>query len=343
MRLSFTIVAAWACAALSVACAPPPGSLASGPLPAGAHLLPAHFENDRLYGTPVLPRGDTAVIFLDTGGGTLVWEPYVKWMGLTIDSIVGARGAKIPVTEFPAFRNDRTLPSIAAKSVYGNHLVVRSADPTGFVAWIARSTQAQFGATWFGDRIWTFDYPGNRLLLHDASPPSSVPPEHQVPVRFRTDSGGARIDHSPQIDVMVDGDTLAMIFDTGATIWLTAAARSQLHDGRPSERATSHVQSWWFARWKQRHPDWPVIEAADQLTRATLIRVPSVRIAGYDVGPVWFSVLGGPAEAPPGAGRFGGTIGGNVLREFSVMLDYRRGIAEFTRPGSTQPLTAKTR
>jgi hypothetical protein len=264
-------------------------------------------------------------------------------MGLTVDSIVGTRGTKIPVTEFPAFRADRTMPGVVAKSVYGNHLVVRPATPTGFVAWISRSTQAQFGATWFGDRIWTFDYPGNRLLLHDTPPPQNVSPEHRVAVRFRTDTTGTRIDHSPQMDIVVDGDTLAMIFDTGATIWLTADAMAQVRDGRTSERATSHVQSWWFARWKQRHPDWPVIDVADQLTNAALIRVPTIRIAGYDVGPVWFSVLAGPAEAPPGAGRFGGTIGGNVLREFSILLDYPRGIAEFTRLSRSMRLAESIR
>jgi hypothetical protein len=97
--------------------------------------------------------------------------------------------------------------------------------------------------------------------------------------------------------------------------------------------------NWLFTRLHQRHPDWPVIEHADLWNGLGLIRVPNVSIAGYDLGPTWFSVLNGPttppslpATAPAWQRRFGALLGGSLLRNFVLTLDYPRGVARFYRP-----------
>jgi hypothetical protein len=110
-------------------------------------------------------------------------------------------------------------------------------------------------------------------------------------------------------------------------------------DGAPAERATTHIPNWLFTRWHTRHPEWPVIERADLWAGLSLIRVPSVEIAGYRLGPMWLSVLGGPAtppDIPPTLPawrrRSAGTLGGSVLRHFVVTLDYPGAVAYFERP-----------
>lgn len=310
------------------------------PIPAGTQIIPTRYSGDRFYATPVLPQGDTVSIFLDTGGGTLVWAPFTRWFGLTVDSMLLANGNKVAVTEFPVFQSGHVPPPVT-DTRFGTRLRVSPVPAAGFAAWIARTTQAQLGAGWFGDRIWTFDYPGRRLLLHDTRPGSIASPNHRANLFFTTDSLGKRTDNTPYLDVVIDGDTLVMLIDTGATIWLSPEALAQLSDGKPSERPTCHVSSWIAADWQRRHPDWRVIEHADLWNDMTIIEVPGVAIAGYQLGPVWFSVLQGPAtrgNMPPLAARnaflsrFGGTIGGSVLHHFVMRLDYPGASAEFLRP-----------
>jgi hypothetical protein len=143
------------------------------------------------------------------------------------------------------------------------------------------------------------------------------------------------------MDVVIDGDTLALQFDTGATVWLSADALAHVGDGGPSERSSSHLSNWVFTELRAKHPDWPVIEHADLWAGLSLIRVPSVTVAGFDIGPTWFSVLKGPATRPnipataPGPERRrGGTIGGSLLRHFTVTVDYPRAIAWFAPSGA---------
>ena len=290
-----------------------------------------------------MTNGDTLVLFLDTGGGTLMWEPTVaRYRMPIVDSLAAARGGYIRLVDLPAFKPDRSVPPVMVRNRLGARLSVRQT-ATGFESMIVRSSLGQLGATWFGDRVWTLDYPNRRLSLHDASQPAS-PPEHRVNLGFQTDTAGRRVSHSPAIGISIDGDSLNMIFDTGATIWLTPDALARLGDKQPAERGTSLIWSPTFDLWRSHHPDWRVVENADLLTKQPIIEVPVVSIGGYDVGPVWFMryETGGnpqptptyPPNTPTIKKQISGTIGGSTLRFFSVVLDYPRATAEFSRPAS---------
>ena len=309
---------------------------------AGAHVIPTRYFGDRFFGTPVMPNGDTLVLFLDTGGGTLMWEPTVARYSLpAVDSIPARAGGFIRLVDLPAFRPERSLPGAIAKTRYGTRLAVRST-ADGFAGMIAQSSLGQLGSVWFGDRIWTLDYPHHRLLLHDTPPAPPGPVAHRVDLAFRTDTTGKRVDHSAAFGIAIDGDSLNMILDTGATVWLTPEALAKIKDGQSAERGTSLVWPPVFEKWRAGHPDWRVIENADVLTKQAMIEVPKVSIGGYDVGPVWFMeyVNGGnpqpeptyPAGTPTNKKRISGTIGGSTLRFFSIVMDYPRATADFSRP-----------
>jgi len=326
-------------ALIAYACARPPATSQPGPMPAGAQLIPTRYAADRFFATAMTQRGDTAVFFLDTGSGSYVWDVYLPWFDLKPDSIANLRGGKTAVVPFPSLRVDASSPLAGTQST-GSRLQVYPIDyraQNNFGAWIVRTTQAQFGYQWFGERIWTFDYPGKRLLFHQTAPPLS-PKARPLRLDFATDSAGRRLSQQANLDIVVDGDTLSMIFDTGATIWLSQNALSRVADGGPSERSSSHIFRWVFERLHQRHPDWPVIEKADLWMGLDLIRVPSVMVAGYELGPAWLSVLNGPTTAPnvPASEpawrrRRGGTIGGSLLRHFVITADWPRGVASFVK------------
>jgi hypothetical protein len=326
---------------IAYGCSRPHAAPQPSPMSAGAQTIPTRYDADRFLATAVTQRGDTAVFFLDTGSGTYVWDVFLPWFDLKPDSIVNARGGKSAVVPFPSLRVARSSPMAGTRSTLGNRLQVYPIDyhaQNNFGAWIIRTTQAQLGYQWFGDRIWTFDYPAKRLLFHPTAPPIS-PNARQVRLDFAIDSTGRRLSQQANLDIVVDGDSLSMIFDTGATIWLSQDALTRVADGGRSERSSSHIFRWVFERLHQRHPDWPVIEKADLWMGLALIRVPSVTVAGYELGPTWFSVLDGPttpptvpASEPAWRRRRGGTIGGSLLRNFVVTADWPRGIAWFVRP-----------
>ncbi len=309
----------------------------------GDRVIPTRYSADRFFAVATLPRGDTATFFLDTGSGSYVWEPYMPYLELSaVDTLVGASGAKSAVVPFPTLRPDNVLPPAVAQSPQGTRLIVYPVDPRArntFAAWIGRTTQGQLGRNWFNGRVWTFDYPKRRLTLHEDGQAIDSRRGREVPFYFPVDSAGRRVGHTGSVDVVIDGDTVAMLMDTGATIWLKADALATVKDGGPSERATSHLPNWEYARLHERHPDWPVIEHADLWDGLSLIRVQHVSIAGYELGPTWFSVLRGPAtppDGPPNAPawmkRQGGTVGGSLLRNFVMTLDYPRGVVRLEKP-----------
>ncbi len=85
---------------------------------------------------------------------------------------------------------------------------------------------------------------------------------------------------------MIDGDTLDLLFDTGVATDLTNTALQFLKDNRPAIRATSFITASVFERWRKAHPDWRVIENAENKTKSARIEVPEIKIGGYLTGAV---------------------------------------------------------
>ena len=135
--------------------------------------------------------------------------------------------------------------------------------------------------------------------------------------------------------VMIDGRTVESLFDTGATVRLTTDALKSIGDGRPRERATSFVAASLFDRWHKDHPDWHFIENAEEKTQLAILEVPRIQVAGFQVGPAWFT------RRPDSAHQWMSTfmdrpivasIGGSVLSNFRVTVDYPAAVAYFERP-----------
>jgi hypothetical protein len=190
------------------------------------------------------------------------------------------------------------------------------------------------GRTWHADRVWLFDYPAGRLYL---LPPSAARFDASgggvAPLGFQVDSAGRRTTHFPRVRIEVDGDSLDLLFDTGAVLPLTEAALAALDDGGPAVRGTSFIAEQVFRRWRERHPQWRVIEHADRTLDMPIIEVPSVTIAGQRVGPVWFTMRR-DANFHEFMSRWmdrrvDGALGGSALRHFRVTVDYPRAIARF--------------
>ena len=272
-------------------------------------------------------------LLLDTADSSRLWDTSAARLGLA----TRATSAPTPATRaaLPEFRPQLGLPAPSA----GGGLVLVVPPQDQFDTLMARVTDGQLGWDWFADRVWTLDYPGRKLWLQSqAAPPSAG--AHDVQIGFAVDAGGRRIRQVPRIGVEIDGESWNMLFDTGATAWITETARQALGDHGPAERPWSLMWQTVIDGWRTRHPDWRYVDDADRVSHASMILVPTVRIAGFEVGPVWFGSLAhaitNPPATPPGAPvterQIVGTIGGNVLGHFVINVDYPGAVARFSQP-----------
>jgi hypothetical protein len=208
--------------------------------------MPARFVSGRIYLDLATRSGDTLTFYTDTGGGTFLYGHAVdriEWQDST-GVLLGDVAADCTFPD-PLGTEDRKLP------------VFRPEEKA------RRDFDGMLGQAWFADRIWAFDYESEVLLLHDTLP-DPAPEERVVQLGFRTDSTGIRVLSFPRVDMVVDGDTLQMLFDTGAMITVTTGARAALGNEGPSTRAASFITTEVMDRWRSRHPDWRLILEADE-------------------------------------------------------------------------------
>ena len=285
----------------------------SGPTPTPGHpvVLPVRVQGERFYlDVPVHAR-KSSLFLTDTGGGTLVWAD------------VAPRG------DWTALRSGLSAVAPAPRGQPGLRVVQRpgaAADEGPSVGML--------GQAWFAGRTWTFDYPGQRLLWRVAG---DLPAGSRAAVYFRHGVLG-RLAY-PRITVAIDGQEHELLFDTGATLFLSATALAALNDGGPAERAGSFIAARVFDDWHARHPDWRVLRDADTKFPSLLIEVPEIVVAGIRVGPVWFTRRGDEnyrwmsqwTDQP-----IVGALGGSALRYFRVTLDYECGSAVF-EPAAEAP------
>ena len=271
--------------------------------------LPAEFVHDQIWLVPKV-QGRELRFFTDTGGGwNAISQKAVARLGLTGETI-DVDGKPATLVEFPTFDSGQGLPAAPLHFMEGRLMVTDSAqlhaDRDGFL-----------GGRWFADGIWDFDYPRQRLSKLASAPSAGTP----VPLGFQINAKGERSTHFPSIAVQVDGETLDMLFDTGATATLTEESGPVFGLPAGTPIGTSFIEKEVFDRWVAKHPDWRVLERADDkgdLPRR-MIEVPGIVIAGHRTGPVWF------AEQPPGAfQRYMAS-----MMYFRVVVDYPAATAWF--------------
>lgn len=291
--------------------------------------LPARLVAGRFYVYPVTSRGDTLTLFTDTGGGLWLTSDVVTRLGLTTN-VAGVQGADtIRSVALPAFRDGHWIPEPLGREGHVLFVVPASQTQKMGVGW-----SGMLGQEWFDGRVWTFDYPRGKLIVHPSSATLPRDPAHTVPLAFRRDAGKA-VNGFPRIRIAVDGDSLDMLFDTGATEQVPDSVVARLGGAR-GDRATSFITTEVFDRWHAKHPDWRVVPNADALPGMAAIEVPRVSVAGFDIGPVWFTqrpdrsfhtYMAQWMDKPTD-----GALGGSALQYFRITVDYPNASAVFERP-----------
>lgn len=294
--------------------------------------IPTRFIENMFYARPVTDTGVVLTFYTDSGGGEFIFRSVVDALHLPlIHEQIDGKGMDEALP--PPFKESASIPLPLERE--GRLFVMADSErPPVFDP----DMSGLLGQEWFADRVWTWDYPGHHLLWRADGDMPSVPAAHRISVGFMSDESGRR--HRSQsfarIQANVDGEMLDLLFDTGANTVLTAKALNAIHDGHGIHRATSFISQSIFDRWHARHPDWTVIENAEEHTGASMIKVQSLEVAGYTVGPVWFT-------SRPDRNftewmsqwmdrKVYGALGGSALQYFRLTVDYPDAKAYFERP-----------
>lgn len=297
--------------------------------------LPTDFRHDRIFLVPETKTGEQIEFYTDTGGGwNMIREPLAARLGLEQIGTLEARDREMKLVRFPDFQDRRSVPAPGDENFNDGGLVaVPDDDSEG----PHLSDGGFLGAHWFANRVWEFDYPGRALRLLDERARPEPGAKGTVSLGFQTDESGERTTHFPRITVYVDGEPLEMLFDTGATVTLSATVAEHFDVKAGAQIGGSFISSAVFERWQKAHPEWLVIEKADRIRDLVMpmIRVPKITIAGHTVGPVWFAArpegnfeewMSGMMDEP-----IVGALGGSGLRYFRIVVDYPRAVAQFHR------------
>lgn len=296
-----------------------------------SQTVPTQYEAGHFYATPQTTGGQSLHLLVDTGGGGaagMYWITAGTASRLHLKAGPCAVDASIKVAPAPSFKSGAGLPvpqGACGGSVMINEVPHEKAGEDG-----------QVGASYLGTRVWTFDYPAQRLIAEgDHWTPAAG--AHRTSLGFRHEAGEPAL-HFPRIVVQVDGQPVDFLLDTGATAHPTAEAKriagtETVH----GFGVTSYITTSLLDRWHAAHPDWRVVTQGDDLFGPShvmrLIEVPKLVIAGWTVGPVWFTerpdknfrqFMAQMMDKPPE-----GAIGGNVFDHFRMTLDYPHATAWF--------------
>lgn len=300
--------------------------------PAVRQLLTTRYEAGHFYALGALAAGGTLRLLVDSGGaggsGWYVIDPQaahrlgLKTARCTLD---GEALVVIPAIKFEAGQG---WPKSAGTPCDATALVVRGIGEESRV-------DGMIGAGYMPRHTWTFDYPSRKLWLESAgwTPPAGM---HRAELGHLTRTDGGWGTGFARIRIEVAGEPVDLLLDTGATAKPTAAGLAATHlatvDGYG---VTSYIVRSVLERWHRQHPAWRVVEAGDDIfgTKSTtrLIEVPTVRVAGWEVGPVWFTerddINFNPGISQYTDQRVDGAAGANIFAHFVMTLDYPHGAA----------------
>lgn len=292
--------------------------------------LPVEVVENRFFVTPSTASGDRLRFYTDTGGGLFVRSAAAARLKLhTKKSTV--EGETLELTQLPTFRPGASIPGPI------EHDGLLPVLPPDQDKQLPEAWDGMLGQAWFAGRVWTWDYPGHRLSWIEAGGLPGVAAVHRVQLGFKSDGAGKRLANFARIQATVDGQELELLLDTGAMVVLTPQALGKLGEGTAVVRATSFIVATDFDRWHTKHPDWRLIDGADANAKGEpMIEVPAVTLAGYTVGPVWFTRrpdanflqhMSQWTDRP-----IEGALGGSALRFFRLSVDYPGASAVFEKP-----------
>jgi predicted aspartyl protease len=288
-------------------------------------VVPTSYEAGHFIATPTTASGKVLRLNVDTGGPSAY---------MTLKASVATPLNLKPASCFnsdafaepPTYAKDKGLPPLGGHRC--NNIMILP-DQQG-----DEMTDGAISAWYLVKGIWTFDYPARRLTLEDSTWKAGQG-ARAVSLGFPIDANGEFETPYPRIVVGISGEQVNFLLDTGATAHPSEAGKAAMKTDVAANgfAAGSYITTTVMNRWHTAHPDWPLLDAADDLFGGShpsrAIRVPSVVIGGWQVGPIWFTERADQNfDAKVGLSSYmdetvDGALGGNALSAFRMTMDYR--------------------
>lgn len=221
--------------------------------------LPTHVVTDRFF--LEVPGPKPLLLYLDSGGNEVLFNDVADERELPVTHDESLLLVELDFGDVPA-----------PKHRDGRLLVF---DRFDMPAAKIEGAGGVLGPGWFSGRRWRMDVGRQTLALCDAG----VPVAGEAVFLGVSDAGFATV------DVGMGGETLTLLWDTGAHTELTPDAVAAI--GGPAVRAISFLQAHYFDAWHKAHPEWPFVEAGEAATKSDLLQIPSVTLGTTELGPLW--------------------------------------------------------
>jgi len=284
-------------------------------------VMPAHFENDRVFLHSITRDGRAIRFVTDTGGG---WNAIKASVARDLEPALEQGGDTI---QFPDFSEDSGIPrNLLFRD--GNLVVVDDKE-------LAEGVDGFLGGRWFGDLVWEFDYLNAKLTLLERYHIPRNALAHEVRLGFQVNEKGMRTMHFPRMQIAVDDQVIDVLLDTGAKAQFSEVGAEYFGKEHGVSVGTSFISQSIFDNWIEQHPDWTVLHRAESLRGQfySMIEVPALTVGGHTVGPVWFTARPDSAFVDYMSSMMDqtvhGALGGSAFRYFRFVVDYPRSSAWF--------------
>ena len=281
------------------ACAPAPSAAAPGPI-----SLPIELANNHIYVT-VCAGSRPLWFLLDSGAGVSLLDlGTAESLGIPLGDRVEARGAG------PRSTRGARLTGFAVHLPQDTGLSVEipaAIALDGLTPYEGRQPQGILGYDFITRRVLQIDYHGRRLVLHDPATFRYGGPGVRVPLRL--------VGNFPHLGaelVLADGGrvTADFVLDLGSS--LAVALTRPLVDAHGLRRRVGPTI------------ERPAGRGAGGTARSEIGRVAALTIGGARIAAPLVYLYGDSAGVFSVTTHFEGNIGGEVLRRFTVYLDYAR-------------------
>ena len=303
-------------------------------------------DGERFYLKIAVVGGDTILAYCDTGGGISMLFPNYNTNPKVNSKIkLGIFKGLLPMNYilFDDIVVDTNIPKPIPlrkriirnpiKMVKIPYLLIPPLDKELKMAIeIQPEIGAFFGQDFFMNKSWTIDYLQKNVWVNTPLNKTEIELANVQKIGFQKNKNQENIFGHPSMIIEVDGDTIDVLFDTGATSILTENGKNLFATTKKS-LGSSFIAASIFQKWRERHPEWKYYPKAEWL--GDMIEVPKIKIGGYEVGPVLFS------QRPDEVWSEGmvatmdkvvkGAIGGSALKYFSVTIDYNSALIRFKR------------
>ncbi len=314
---------------------------------APAYNIPASFvDGERFYIKIPIGGSDSIMGFGDTGGGLSMLMPNTKNKGNINSKLkTGLLKGLMPMKYilFSDLVQDSTFPkpyplrSFVLRNPFmrieNPYLVIPPMDAElKFMAEAQPEMEAFLGQGFFMHKSWTFDYPNREVWINTPLNNAQLDYPKVQKIGFKKNANQDNIYGHPSMTIEIDGESIDVLFDTGATMVLSKDGQQQLQTDKKTIGG-SFIAASIFHKWRTEHPEWKYYPKAD--LAGDVIEVPVVKIGGYEIGPVLFAMrrdenwsewmIASMDKVVKGA------IGGSGLKYLKVTIDYNAALIKFEK------------